>query len=366
MAYTIGLPRERLSNDARMLLLPSSVSALCAAGISVLVERGLGERLEIRDSEYEFAGAQLRDRASEVWNADLVLKLKAPVADEFRHFKRTRAIAGLLHAEGDLDLVEALLRSRITAFTFEFFQDDDGTFPLMSAGGTVAGQMAIFYAAHHLQIQEGGRGILFSSIGDHPGANVVIIGSGNVGRAAAELAARMGADVHVLCSSSKAKEQYDAVKPARVRTRINSPDHLSLAILDADVVVGAILESTFDTPPMVSEDLVRDMKNGSVIVDVTAGYGPGYLPTFSESTSFDSPSFVSNGVVHVKIGNLPAAVPRSSVARVNEIYLTYLRRFASSLRPGGSRDVVSERGKIIEHGEIVHKVVDRHWRATRN
>jgi len=368
---TIGVPKEIRGGERRVILLPKSVEELVKRGWRVIVERGAGGGISVGDSAYQQAGAQIEDTEA-VWTlADIVVKYKAPVPEEFRFFRRGLTLTGILHAEGDPVLTAALLESNVAAYSYEFFQTADGCFPLAVAGGRIAGRMAALYGVWLLQAHHGGLGKAPGF--QHDGAdavNCVVIGSGNVGGAATEALLALGCRVTLLTSGIDGQNRAEARFGAygdNLGIQINSGDVLASSIAASDLVIGAVLISTFDTAPMVTEDVVRSMRAGSVLVDATAGYGGGYMPTFDRQTSLESPLFAKHGVLHCKIDNYPAAVPATAVQLVNTIYTPYLIVLLESLRTG-TEDPVSQRGLVTCDGKIVHAEVLRHakhWKLSR-
>jgi alanine dehydrogenase len=359
-SLTIGMPKEVLPSERRVLMLPPTVARLSQAGFKVHVERSAGDGVQVSDSAYESAGATLSS-AEEVWRSDAVFKYKAPTPAEYRHFREGLVVAGILHVEGDIPLADALVASKATAYSYEFFQDIGGRFPLAAAGGQIAGRMAAIYAIGLLQAHVGGMGKLpgMSSVGADA-VTATVIGSGNVGTAAALTLVALGCSVTVLTSTERARIAASVMESGSLRVSVNSLEGLSECVRQSDIVIGAILVSTYDTPPMVTHEMVRSMRRGSVLVDATAGYGGGYMPTFDRNTSLGQPHFVREGVVHCKIDNFPAAVPITAVQVVNNLYPPYLIALARSLA-GHEKDPVSASGLMIDHGQIVHPELIRHW-----
>ncbi|MBP0714295.1 hypothetical protein ABXK61_13330 [Burkholderia sola] len=359
----VGVPKEVRGGERRVILLPRTVRMLVDRGWNVVVERGAGHGIGIDDRAYEEAGARVND-AEAVWtSSDIVLKYKAPVPDEYRFFRPGLVLAGILHAEGDPELTKALLDSQITAYSYEFFQTADGGFPLAVAGGRIAGRMAALYGIWLLQSHHGGVGKLPGLTGEgvEP-VRCVVIGAGNVGASATDALRALGCHVTLLTSGAagldKARAQF-GVDQDDFRIDINTPELLAGCVMCADLVIGAILVSTFDTPPMMTEEMVRSMRPGAVLVDATAGYGGGYMPSFDRLTGLPSPSFVKDGVVHCKIDNYPAAVPATAVQLVNDIYTPYLMALLDSLR-SGEEEPISRRGMVTHAGQIMHPEVLRH------
>ncbi len=362
MTNAVAILKERMAGELRVLLTPAGAAELCAAGLNLVVESGAGEALGFADQEYSRAGCKIADQAT-AWSCPVILKYKAPMPSEFEFLRPNAVIAAVMHAEGDMELTRALLASGTTAYAFEFFRDAAGKFPLMQAGSTIAGYQAVIYGAFHLQAHLGGSGLLMAPLPTNQRVQVLIIGSGYVATAAADLANRMGATVTVLCSSEKSLGRFKTECDPQITAHVNTPERLGSEIARSDLVIGAILISTFDTPAMITAEMVMTMKRGSVIVDATSGYGPGYIETCDKSASLQDPCFERFGVLHIKIGNLPAAVPQSTVALVDQIYPPYLIKFIQSLS-GEADDLVSRHGLLTRQGRIVHPELLRHWEAT--
>ena len=358
---TVSMLKERLKGERRVLLSPEGAATLCRAHIDLMVESNAGIGLGFTDDDYRRVGCRIVDR-SIAWKSDVVIKYKAPVPSEFKYFRAGAVIAAVMHAEGDMILTEALLTAGMTSYAFEFFRNWRGKFPLMTAGSTIAGYQALLFGVQHLQSHLGGRGLLLASERISPRVRVLVIGSGNVGAAAADLAVRMGAEVTVLCSCARSLELFRKKSRAGINMAVNEPKRLRLELERSDLVIGAILVSTFDTPVMISEDMVRSMKRGSVIVDATAGYGSGFIETSIRTTSLGNASYERYGVLHIKIDNLPAAVPQSTVATVSRIYPPYLIRFLFSMF-GRRADSISENGLLTKGCNIIHPELRRHWEA---
>jgi alanine dehydrogenase len=230
----------------------------------------------IGDEEYAAAGVGLAE-AGRVWSVPLVLRYKPPDPGDLRHLRPGRHTAALFHAEGDIDLLTALQGCGATAWSYEFVTED-GRFPLGRPGGWIAGVQAVLAGAHALQTAAE-RGVLLAAVDGAEKANVVVIGSGNVGAAAAGTAAVLGANVTVLTRSEASRADYLRRAPGGIRAVANSRDTLLARLAEADLVIGAILVSTYDSPPMITEADLALMRPGTVSVDATCGYGPGYLPT---------------------------------------------------------------------------------------
>jgi alanine dehydrogenase len=356
---SVSILKERLPNETRVVLLPEQVALFTAAGIEVLIESGAGVGAGCPDAAYQAVSARIVS-VDEAWaGSSLILKLFAPSPAEYERLNQGTSIGGFLHAEGRKPLVEALKKQRCTAYAYEYFRTPDGIFPMAVPLSEISGQMAVIYGAYYLQAQFGGRGVLLPATPGAVPARVLVIGYGNAGTGAARLAASMGARVVVLGTHREKLRHFQALMPPGTECYLNTPEVLEREVLKADLVIGTILISTFDTPPMIEEALVRRMKPGSMIVDVTCGHGRGYLPSFDRFTTHRDPVYIKHGVLHCKIDILPAGVPLSAGQANSAVIAPYLLRMAESLFDPSRPDPTSAAGKIIENGRVVHPEIAR-------
>ncbi|WEX74776.1 hypothetical protein PYH37_000048 [Sinorhizobium numidicum] len=320
---TIAVVGEKWPGDHRMLLVPDHVSLLSEAGCRVLVESGAGTGIGIQDSEYEAAGATLHDTGYCYGNAHLVVKYKSPHPTEYRYLRPGSRIACFVYLEHDREMTETFCEKQVDIYGLTYFRTPDGFFPLPVSDNELTGKMAVIYGAYFLQSHLGGRGVY---LGHAPGAanpRVLVIGYGKSGGAAARTALALGADVTVLGTSAERLRLFEGTLDRPVRALVNTPENLRQELKEADLVVGAILDSTVDTPAMIDRSMLSCMRKGSVIIDVTCGYGAGYLPTFHSFTSHENPSYEVDGVIHIKIDRLPSTVPvTASAATGQSAYLT--------------------------------------------
>ena len=355
----VSILKERRVGEKRVILLPDGVAKFTAAGYQVLVESDAGVLAGYDNAAYRAVGAEIVDTRTAWDDSDVVFKYKAPGPEEYGYFRPGMHLASFMHAEGNLDLVEAMRTSGMSAYALEFFRTEAGDFPVPASDNEISGKMAIILASYHLQSHIGGNGVLMAHVPGARRARVVVIGYGNVGAAAARLAAAMGAEVKVFGIRWDGLRRFMATVPANVECLINAPEALEQAVLEADVVVGAILISTYDTPPMLSEDLIGRMKKGSVIVDVTCGYGTGYMPSFDSLTTHDQPFYERHGVLHCKIDAMPASVPITAAEATNSNIWRYLLAMAEGICAGAG-DPVSRAGCVVSGHEVVHPEVRRH------
>lgn len=354
----ISVLKETRNGEKRVILTPCDVSRLVRAGYEVVVEDDAGCLSGYPNDKYMSAGANIADRDA-AWSSKLILKYKAPDSSEYGFFRDDMHLACYMHAEGNLALTEAMRSSGMTAYALEFFKTKHNEYPAPVSDNEISGKLAILMAAYYLQSHMGGSGVLLSNVSGAPKAKVVVIGYGNAGGAAAHLAASMGASVSVFGTRWEGIRRFNATAPSNVLCYINEKALLEEKIIEADVVVGAILISTHDTPPMLNESTVRRMKPGSVIVDVTCGYGSGYMPTFNELTTHDKPFYKRFGVQHCKIDAMPASVPITATRATSANVWRYLLALANDVFHD-MKDIVSRNGCLLSGGKIIHPELVRH------
>jgi alanine dehydrogenase len=353
----ISIVKETRENERRVLLLPDQVRELSSI-CDVQVEASAGGGVGVSDDEYLRAGAKVVTR-DEAWTAsELVLKLKCPSANELLQLPLKKSIAALFHAENAPSIVDLLLERGITAYSFEYFEDRPGHYPLMRATGELAGQQSILYAAYHLQSHLGGLGRQLAACTTSHGARVAILGFGNVGQAAAKLALTLGAEVIVF------RWRNDVAAEAEFRHISFLPWDSSIAakvIPTCDVVIGAIRISTFDTKPFITREIVRQMSPGSIIIDVTAGYGAGYIETSDELTTLSAPTRQVGGVTHIKIREFPLGFHVTAARQISTIYGPLIKGWLSCLQRGIPSSLINS-GKITENGKITNDHVLKHYK----
>lgn len=351
---TIGFPVESGAHERRTLLTPHLARTLTAAGFRVIAEPGLGSGIGQDDT----ALGQVEFRpAEQVWAAPLILRYKPGPPTDLERLIPGQALGAIFHAEGDPAMLTALTRRRVTAFSYEFLREH-GHHPLAVAGGQIAGTLAVHTGAQTLRHPDG-RGVLLGHVPGAERAHVVVIGSGNVGAAAARTAASLGARVTVLAHTPGSATAYARRAPDGVRVEVNTPDRLAELLPAADLVIGAILISTHTTPAMITRAHLATMRPGAVIVDATCGYGAGYLPTAGPvQRSGDDPRIV-DGVLHVKLDALPQQVPVTASHAYAHAAAPYLARLARHVLAGVD-DPAAASAMIAHQGALVHPVVREH------
>jgi len=318
---TVGVPKEIKTMEGRVSLTPDGVREFERLGIDVFVETGAGEAASISDAEFVAAGATIVKTAADAWSQEMVVKVKEPKEEEFGFLRSDLTLFTYLHLSAYPKVAAALVASGTTAIAYETVQAADGSLPLLAPMSEIAGRLATQAGARFLERPQGGRGVL---MGGAPGvrpANVVVIGAGNVGYNAAWIAAGMLANVTILDKNLDRLRHLDQICVGRTTTLASNRGSIERALVDADLVVGAVLVAGARAPIVVSEDMVRSMKPGSVIVDVAVDQG-GCIATTRETTHTD-PIYMQHGVVHYAVGNMPGAVPYTSTYSLTNATLPY-------------------------------------------
>ena len=348
----IGLPREVKDNEYRVGLVPAGVYVLTGDGHQVLVERGAGEGSGFADPEYVAAGAQLLDTADDVWEtAELIVKVKEPVAEEFSRMQKGQIIFGYFHLAPLPELTSVLVDRKVRAVAYETITDERGHLPLLTPMSEIAGRMATLVGAYYLQKPKGGRGVLLAGVPGVRPALVVVVGAGTVGINATKMAMGRGAQVSVLDVDIDKLRYIDDLYFGRVETLMSNTLHLAEALKRADLVIGGVLIPGANAPKLISREMVSSMKPGSVIVDVAVDQG-GCCETTRPTTHSD-PVYEVDGVLHYCVTNMPGAMPRTSTQALTNATLPYARKIASQgLATAARRDEHIRRGINVFDGHI--------------
>ena len=324
----IGVPKEIKNNENRVAITPAGVHSLVLHGHKVLVLEGAGEGSGISNDSYLSAGAKIISTAKEVFDrSDIIVKVKEPLLEEYELFKDGQALFTYLHLAPNVPLTEALVRKNITGIAYETVQLIDGTLPLLIPMSEVAGRMSIQVAAMLQQAYYGGSGMLLGGVPGVAPAHVVIIGGGIVGSNATKIAVGMGANVTILDINQRTLAELDKQYNGRVNTIMSNYYSLNQMTAKADVLIGAVLVPGAKAPKTVSEDMVRGMKKGAVIVDVAIDQG-GTVETIDRITTHDNPAYEKHGVLHYSVANMPGAVPHTSTWALTGVTLPYLMQIA--------------------------------------
>lgn len=322
----IGLPKEIKDNENRVGLTPGAVRALTRRGHRVLVQQGAGDGSSVIDDEYVAAGGEIVMEAADAWSADMVVKVKEPIASEYQYLKAGQILFTYLHLAADRVLTDAMLASGVTGVAYETVQTPDGKLPLLMPMSEVAGRMATQVGATYLQRTHGGRGILMGGVPGVAPARVVILGAGTVGANAARVAVGLGAQVTVLDINHDRLQYLDDIYQGSLQTRASDEYNIEEAVYDADLVIGAVLIPGGRAPWLITRDMLPQMLRDSVIVDVAVDQG-GCVET-TRPTTHSNPTYVVDGVVHYCVANMPGAVPRTSTFALNNQTMTYALRLA--------------------------------------
>lgn len=325
----IGVPKEIKTAEARVAITPAGVEAFIRNGHEVYIEKSAGVGSGITDEEYAKAGAKIVSTAKEVFDtADMIMKVKEPQPSEYDYFKEGQVLFTYLHLAPDKQQTEALLRKKVVGIAYETVQLDNGALPLLTPMSEVAGRMSVTIGAYLLTNINEGRGIVMGGVPGVEPAEVVIIGGGTVGTNAAKIAVGMGARVTILDVNPLRLAYLDDIFGGRVTTLMSNSFNIAHSVEKADLLVGAVLIPGAKAPKLVTEEMVKRMKKGAVIVDVAIDQG-GCIETCDRTTSHKDPYFVKHGVVHYSVPNIPGAVPRTSTFALTNVTLSYALEIAN-------------------------------------
>lgn len=350
----VGIPREIKDNEYRVALTPAGVHELVGEGHEVCVERGAGLGSAIPDEDYAAAGAAVLDGADEVWaTADLVLKVKEPVAEEFHRLRDGLVLFTYLHLAASRECTQALASSGVTAIAYETVETASGELPLLAPMSEVAGRIAPQVGAYHLMRSAGGRGVLPGGVPGTPAARAVIIGVGTAGWNAAQIAVGMGFQVTLMDLDIAKLRAAERAFGTRVRTVVSNAYALEQAVLDADLVIGSVLIPGAPAPKLVSSDLVARMKPGSVLVDIAIDQGGCFAD--SRPTTHAEPVFSAHDSVFYCVANMPGVVPSTSTSALTNVTLPYAVTLARyGWREALRRDPALALGLNVHAGQVVY------------
>lgn len=354
----IGCPKEIKAQEGRVGLTPAGVDALVRAGHCVYMQRDAGVVSGFLDSEYVSVGAQILDTAKEVYDiSQMIVKVKEPLEPEYDLLHEGQILFTYLHLAPDPEQTQALLKKKVTGIAYETVQLADRSLPLLSPMSEVAGRLSIQTGARLLETNCGGRGILLGGVTGVERANVVIVGGGNVGTNAAKMAVGLGANVTVLDVNLKRLAYLDDIFGGRVQTLLSNPYNIANAVRNADLVVGCVLIPGAKAPKLVTEEMVKTMRPGSVLIDVAIDQG-GSIESIDRITTHADPYFIKHGVLHYSVANMPGAVPRTSTLALTGATLPYALKIANmGAEEACKADAALMKGLNTYNGHVTFKAV---------
>lgn len=353
----VGIPKEIKSAENRVCMTPAGVEVMIKSGHEVLVEKSAGAASGFADDAYIRAGADMVDTPKQIYaGADMIMHVKEPLPPEYDLIREGQIIFTYLHLAADEPQTRALIKSKAVCIAYETIQKADGTLPLLTPMSEVAGRMAVQESARFLEMTHGGHGILLGGVPGVEPATVVVIGGGVVGVNAAKMACGLGAKVYLLDLNLDRLRYLSDVMPANCFTLMSSPATIRKLVKKADVVIGAVLIPGAKAPKLVTRDMLKTMKTGSVLVDVAIDQG-GCFET-SKATTHGDPTFVVDGVVHYCVANMPGAVAKTSTLALTNATLPYALQIANQGWKGAMQaNEEIKRGANVINGKVTYKAV---------
>ncbi|MGQ8922963.1 alanine dehydrogenase [Bacillus halotolerans] len=352
----IGVPKEIKNNENRVALTPGGVSQLVSNGHRVLVESGAGLGSGFENEAYESAGAEIIADPKQVWDAEMVMKVKEPLPEEYAYFRKGLVLFTYLHLAAEPELAQALKDKGVTAIAYETVSEGR-TLPLLTPMSEVAGRMAAQIGAQFLEKPKGGKGILLAGVPGVARGKVTIIGGGVVGTNAAKMAVGLGADVTIIDLNADRLRQLDDIFGHQIKTLISNPVNIADSVAEADLLICAVLIPGAKAPTLVTEEMVKQMKLGSVIVDVAIDQG-GIVETVDHITTHDQPTYEKHGVVHYAVANMPGAVPRTSTIALTNVTVPYALQIANKGAAQALADNAALRaGLNTANGHVTYEAV---------
>ncbi len=353
----VGIPKEIKNNENRVAITPAGVTALVQNGHTVRIETNAGLGSGFTNEDYTAVGAEIVATAAEAWAADMVMKVKEPLPAEYGYFREGLILFTYLHLAPEPELTRALMEKKVVAIAYETIQLDNGALPLLTPMSEVAGRMAVQIGAQFLEKPYGGKGVLLGGVPGVPKGEVVVIGGGIVGTNAAKMAVGLGANVTIIDVSADRLRQLDDLFQGRVQTLMSNSFNIANAVKKADLLVGAVLIPGARAPRLVTEEMVKSMAPGSVIVDVAIDQG-GSIETIDRITTHDNPTYEKHGVIHYAVANMPGAVARTSTLALTNVTVPYAVQLANK----GYRQAILEnralaKGVNVIDGKVSYKAV---------
>ena len=324
----IGVPKEIKNNESRVAMTPSGVVHLVRSGHEVFIETKAGIGSGFKDEEYSTAGATIVATAAEAWSMEMVMKVKEPIHSEYSYFREGLILFTYLHLAPEPELTKALVEKKVVGIAYETVQLANGSLPLLVPMSEVAGRMSAQIGAQYLEKPQGGKGILLGGVPGVKRGKVCIIGGGVAGTNAAKIAIGLGADVTIIDLSQERLAQLDDLFGNSVSTLMSNPYNIAHEVKNAGLVIGAVLIPGAKAPRLVTEDMIRSMDKGSVVVDIAIDQG-GIFETTDRITTHDNPTYEKHGVIHYAVANMPGAVPRTSTLALTNVTVPYAVQIAN-------------------------------------
>lgn len=354
----IGVPKEIKNNESRVGLTPAGAFELVKRKHRVLIQQGAGEGSGFPDVDYKKTGAEIVYSLEDVYaKAEMIVKVKEPVAEEYDLVREGQVVFTYFHFASSKSLTDAMIKSKSVCIAYETVQDEDGSLPLLTPMSEVAGRMAIQQGAKYLEKPIKGRGVLLGGVPGVAPGKVLILGAGTVGIQAAKMAAGLGAHVTILDINMKRLRYVNDIMPSHVVTEFSSEYNIRKHIKNHDLIIGGVLVTGGKAPKLVTRDMLKDMRPGTVLVDVAVDQG-GCMET-TRATTHEDPTFIIDDVVHYCVANMPGAVPYTSTIALTNVTLPYVLKLADlGWKAACQKDPVLHKGLNIIRGEIVYKEIE--------
>lgn len=353
----IGIPAEIKNNENRVAMTPSGAVHLVKSGHEIFVQSGAGMGSGFPDEQYIEAGAKIVKSAEDAWSMEMVMKVKEPIKEEYGYLREGLILFTYLHLAPEPELTKELIKNKVVAIAYETVELPNRTLPLLTPMSEVAGRMAAQIGAQFLEKPKGGKGILLAGVPGVKRGKVTIIGGGVVGTNAAKIAVGLGADVTIIDVSPERLRQLDDIFGTGIKTLMSNPYNIAEAVKESDLVIGAVLIHGARAPQLITEDMVKLMSPGSVIVDVAVDQG-GIVETIDHITTHSNPTFEKHGIVHYAVANMPGAVPRTSTIALTNVTVPYAVQIANK----GYRKACLENESLLKgintlNGFVTYKAV---------
>lgn len=324
----IGVPKEIKNNENRVAMTPAGVVNLVGFGHEVFIETGAGIGSGFTDTDYIEAGATIVSTAGEAWSNELIMKVKEPLENEYQYFREGLVIFTYFHLATEPKLAKAMIEKKVVSIAYETVQLPNGALPLLSPMSEVAGRMAVQIGAQLLEKVNGGKGILLSGVPGVARGHVTVIGGGMAGMNAAKMASGLGAKVTIIDLNHERLRQLEDIFGSQVTTLMSNPYNIAEAVKESDLVIGAVLIPGSRAPKLVTEEMVKSMQPGSVVIDIAIDQG-GIFETADRMTTHDNPTYTKHDVVHYAVSNMPGAVPRTSTLALTNMTVPYAIQIAN-------------------------------------